>query len=215
MKTKLTLFTLTALICAGCNQGDTPETVQPPPTTDVAEAPPPEQPEVPPQPDVTVTIKSWDETQQLVAQQRGKVVVLDLWSTWCVPCVREFPNLVKLHRAHPDEVVCMSFNLDYSGVPDEPAESFQESVQAFLSKHGATFTNVISSDPADEVFNRLDLGSIPAVMVYDRDGQLAKRFDNDDAAYGDEGFTYDDHIIPFVGQLLTKKASPSAQPQPE
>ena len=134
-----------------------------------------------------LSVKSWDETQQSVAAQPGKVVVLDLWSTWCVPCVREFPNLVKLQRDHPVDVVCLGFNLDYSGAAGETPESFRAAVSEFLTKQGASFENVISSDAADDVFQRLKLGSIPAVLVYGPDGQLTKRFDNDDALYGDEG----------------------------
>ena len=150
-------------------------------------------------------MKSWDQTQQSVAAQQGKVVVLDLWSTWCVPCVREFPNLVKLQRAHPVDVVCLGFNLDYSGAAGETPESFRAAVGEFLTQQGASFENVISSDAADDVFLRLKLGSIPAVLVYGPDGQLTKRFDNDDALYGDEGFTYEKHIVPWVEQLLAQR----------
>ena len=47
---------------------------------------------------VTLQIVDWDETLMLVAAHKGKVVVLDAWSTSCQPCMKEFPNLVKLHR---------------------------------------------------------------------------------------------------------------------
>ena len=51
-------------------------------------------------------ILSWDQTQKRREQFAGKVVVLDVWSTYCDPCVREFPNLVKLQDA-----VCESSRL--------------------------------------------------------------------------------------------------------
>ena len=196
MNIKHTLSYLACLTLLGCNDAQTPPQVTPPATT-AADAPAAE-------PAVTLEVDSWAEIQQRVAQQEGKVVVLDLWSTWCEPCMREFPNLVQLHRAHTDDVVCLSFNLDYSGVADEPPESFRDSVFEFLDKQSASFTNALSSDAADDVFNRLDLGSVPAVLVYGRDGQLVERFDNDDAAYGDEGFTYKDHVLPLVDSLLAE-----------
>jgi thiol-disulfide isomerase/thioredoxin len=155
---------------------------------------------------IPLDIKRWDETAQLVAVHKGKVVVMDLWSTWCIPCVQEFPNLVALHRAHPDDVVCISVNLDYSGAADETPESHRQKVHEFLTQQGAAFPNVISGDPADDVYQRLDLGAVPAVLVYGRDGQLAKRFDNDEALYGDEGFTYREHIVPLVERLLGDKS---------
>ena len=202
---------LAILSCAGCSDRSAPA---PATSQAVTDAPPaaasPASDAPPPTPTTETTplrlsVKSWDETQQWVAGQQGKIVVLDLWSTWCVPCVREFPKLVKLQRDHPVDVVCVGFNLDYSGAAGETPESFRTAVGEFLTKQGAGFENVISSDAADDVFQRLKLGSIPAVLVYGPDGQLTKRFDNDDALYGDEGFTYEKHIVPWVEQLLAER----------
>jgi hypothetical protein len=48
----------------------------------------------------------------------------------------------------------------------------------------------------------LKLSSIPVVLVYDAQGQLVKAFHNDDNEYGSDGFSYQQHIIPFVKSLL-------------
>ena len=61
-----------------------------------------------------VEILSWDQTQRRREQLRGKVVVLDVWSTYCDPCIREFPNLVKLQTRFAKQVACISFNTDYA-----------------------------------------------------------------------------------------------------
>ncbi len=47
---------------------------------------------------VELQILDWEGVQKLLASKKGKIVVLDAWSTSCVPCVREFPNLVGLHK---------------------------------------------------------------------------------------------------------------------
>ena len=125
----------------------------------------------------------------------------------CLACA-SFPIWSSCIGTTLRDVVCISFNLDYSGAAGETPNSFREPVKEFLTKQGATFLNVISSDPADDVFQRLKLVSIPAVLVYGRDGQLAKRFDNDDALYGEEGFTYEKHIVPLVEQLLGTGGNP-------
>jgi thiol-disulfide isomerase/thioredoxin len=195
----------TALLFAlGCGSSS------PPPTEPTSVTPPSETPAAPaadaepaePISEITVQIKSWEEVQQLVADQKGKVVVVDIWSTWCIPCVREFPNLVQLQKDHPDNVACISVDANYSGVESEPPESFQEEVLEFLLKQEAKFQNVICSDPDTELFDKVGIASIPAVLVYDREGTLQKKFTNDDQEYGDEGFTYEDHIVPLVEQLL-------------
>jgi thiol-disulfide isomerase/thioredoxin len=155
--------------------------------------------------EIPLTIATWEEVEQQVATHAGKVVVLDLWSTSCQPCIREFPNLVALHKKFPDRVVCMSVNSDYFGTKSKPPEYFVERVTTFLTEQNATFDNYLCSVSSDELYAQLNLASIPAVLVYGTDGKLVNRFDNDEGKYGDE-FTYPDHVIPLVEQLLQETA---------
>lgn len=150
--------------------------------------------------EVSLQLMTWDETQQLIATQRGKVVVLDLWATSCVPCRREFPSLVQLHRDFGDRVACVSFSTDYTGRASKPPESYREQVLEYLTQQGATFLNVLGTDDPDELSERLKLPPIPAVYVYDQQGKLSTRFDNTDRDR--EEFTYEKDVIPFVRQLL-------------
>jgi thiol-disulfide isomerase/thioredoxin len=154
--------------------------------------------------EVTVTVASWAEVQDMVSSHAGKVVVVDLWSTWCVPCMREFPNLVKLQDQFPDKVACISVNLNYDGSADAPPESHREEVLKFLTKRRAGFQNVICSDPDEKMYTLLDLGAIPAIYIYDAQGKVHTRFDNDTGEYGAEGFTYKDHVIPLVEEIIAK-----------
>ncbi len=155
-------------------------------------------------PDVSVQLASWEEVERTIAAQRGKVVVLDVWSTWCLPCVREFPNLVALHRKHADAIACVSLNCNYTGAEDESPEDARPEVEAFLRKQGAAFTNIISTTPDLELFDVLGAASVPVVRVYDQEGKLRKQFTNDANEYGDEGFTYEQHIGPLVEQLVNE-----------
>jgi len=63
------------------------------------------------------------------------------------------------------------------------------------------------SDADVDVYELIKLASIPAVYVYDTQGKMAKRFDNDAGDYGDEGFTYEDHIIPLIEKLMAGDTS--------
>ena len=153
---------------------------------------------------VTVEIKSWDETLELVAKHKGKVVVLDLWSTSCKPCLDEFPNLVKLQKQiGGDKLVCMSASCDFAGIKGMPPESYKDQVLEFLTKQEAKFPNVLLNVESDALFEKLDLASNPAVYVFGRDSQVAKRFDNDNAKKG-EDFTYEKDIVPFVEKLIAE-----------
>ncbi len=154
---------------------------------------------------VTLTDGTWKDVEALVAKNAGKVVVVDLWSTACLPCMTEFPNLVALHDAHPDKIVCVSFNLDYAGIKNKGPEYYRPKVETFLKKQKAGFSNFLSTVAADKVFEDLELSSIPAVYVFGKDGKLAKRFDDSLLEEGkEEAFTYKHDINPFVEKLLAK-----------
>jgi len=116
-----------------------------------------------------------------VERHRGKIVVLDCWSTSCPPCVKEFPGLVRLAAAHRERVVCLSLAFDYDGIGDPAA--FIPPVQVFLEKVGAGgVVNMLASEEADSLYRKLDLTSVPAIYVWKPDGSLAVRYDDDMAA---------------------------------
>ena len=151
--------------------------------------------------EVTLTHANWEEIKAEVAKHKGKVVVLDLWSTSCPPCLREFPNLVALSKKYPEKVVCLSCSTDYIGIKSKPPEYYEEKVKGFLTEQKAAFTNFLCTIPGDELYAEIDLASIPAVYVYDPQGNVSQRFDNDEGKFGDE-FTYEDHVIPLIDKLL-------------
>lgn len=202
-RTSLTVATmaLLAFLASGCQQASTSQS----PPGGGAEAlkgdPPAAEPET--SDEIPLKILSWEEIQQLIASKKGKVVVVDVWSTWCEPCKREFPNLVELQKKYGDRIACISISVDYIGLPNQPPESYREAVLDFLKKVDARLENVLSKATDEQVFRHLEISSIPAVLVYNQDGALVKKFVNDSGEFGDEGFTYKDHIIPLVEKLLS------------
>ena len=127
-----------------------------------------------------------------VARHRGKVVVLDCWSTACPPCIKEFPGLVRLAAAHPDNVACLSLALDYDGV--DTVEDLLPPVREFLDKVGARdIVNMIATEEIDAMARKLEIVGVPAVFVWRPDGSLATRYDDDYAAAAlGRPFTYAD-----------------------
>ncbi len=154
-------------------------------------------------PNVKLTAGTWKDVEALVAKSAGKIVVVDVWSTSCLPCMTEFPHLVEMHQKHGEKVICISFNVDYVGIKSKPVATYEKKVAEFLQKHKATCTNILSNMPSDEIFQSLELSSIPAAYVYGTDGKLLKRFDDSLLVDGkEEAFTYQDDINPFVEKLL-------------
>ena len=136
-----------------------------------------------------------------VARQRGKVVVLDCWSTSCPPCVREFPRLVDLQNRHGDQIACLSLSLDYEGI--DKLEDLLPPVRTFLEQvRAGRLVNMLASEESDSLYPKLGIDSVPAVFVYGRDGMLLQRFDEDDSTKRlGRSFTYDD-VETVVKQAL-------------
>lgn len=101
-----------------------------------------------------------------VRAQRGRVVVVNLWATWCEPCVKEFPDFVALARDRRD-VAVISVSIDDPG--DRPA------VLDFLKKQKPPFPVYMKADGNDEAFiNGVDpkwSGAVPLTMIYDVSGK--------------------------------------------
>lgn len=138
-----------------------------------------------------------------VARQKGKIVVLDCWSTSCPPCVKEFPRLVALEEKYGDRVVCMSLSLDFDGL--DPVDALVPPVLRFLQqvKAGGVI-NLIATEEADAMYEKLELDSVPAVYVWKADGSLSRRFDDGDAKTRlGRPFTYDD-VEAEVAALLAR-----------
>jgi len=130
-----------------------------------------------------------------VASHRGKVVVLDCWSTSCPPCIKEFPGLVALARKYPDRVVCLSLAFDYEGIG--AVEDALGPVREFLASVDDgridNLYHMLGRVDADELYRQMELDSVPAVYVWNTDGSLARRFDDDDATRRlGRAFTYTD-----------------------
>jgi thiol-disulfide isomerase/thioredoxin len=127
---------------------------------------------------------------------------MDAWSTSCPPCLKELPRLVALHKQHSkDGLACISLSFDYEGIGSP--EKVKPQVEEFLISQGAGFDNVLSTEESDSLYRKFKLASVPAVFVYDREGKLAKRFDNESAATEEDAFTYE-QVSQLVQELITK-----------
>ncbi len=152
---------------------------------------------------VAAQVMTWEQSEEFVRAQQGKVVVMDLWTTYCAPCRKEFPNLVALHQRLGGKITCVSISLDFDGLADYPVEKCQADALAFLTEQQATFTNVVCSTPAEEVFGKkIPHQSVPAVYVFNQRGELVGQFPNLQAANPDE-FSYATDIAPLVEKLLS------------
>ena len=150
---------------------------------------------------VSLKILDYAGLQQLIASKRGKVVVLDAWSTGCPPCLKSFPDLVALQRKiGRDRLACISLSLDYEGI-GKP-EDVEPAALEFLRKQGATFDNVLASEEPESIYKKLGIASIPAVFVFDASGALRKKFTEGASSKGKPVYEL---VEESVEQLLAEK----------
>lgn len=114
-----------------------------------------------------------DQVEALGSNDSDKLRLINVWATWCGPCVIEFPDLVDLHRQFRKrdfEVVSVSMDL-----PNK-----RRQVEAFLSKQHASMTNYLfNSQDRFALIDRLDgdhwEGSLPYTMLVDPEGKVLYR----------------------------------------
>jgi thiol-disulfide isomerase/thioredoxin len=78
-------------------------------------------------------------------ENKGKVILIDCWATWCAPCKKGFPNTVALHEKYKDQgLVVVSVSFDDMGDDDEEKSQRRNEAVAFLAKQKATFKNFLA-----------------------------------------------------------------------
>ena len=152
---------------------------------------------------IVLEAKSLPEILQRIGAEKGKWTIVDVWSTSCVPCMKEFPNLVALAKKYPDKVRCVSVNVDYLGLKSKTVEDYRADVEKFLKAQKAEFANFLCATPDSDVFTELEIESIPAVLVFSPEGEKRKSFT--DANSGDDGVTYQGDLIPWLEEQLKPK----------
>ena len=95
---------------------------------------------------------------------RGKVVVVDFWASWCVPCRRSFPWLDEMQKKYEQEgLVVVGVNMDAD----------QADAESFLREYPVGFH--IVRDPDGTLAREYDVIAMPSSYVIDRNGAIAAR----------------------------------------
>ena len=157
MRTPAVLTLLVVCIWIGCRTDERPR-VQPSQSvrpTDAKDSP-------------TVVPLDQAALQKLIRERNGRILFLNVWATWCAPCVEEFPDLVRLSKAYQgNEVEVVGISADY---PDE----IESKILPFVKKHDVPFRIYVAKfDHQEDFINSLNTtwsGALPASLIYDVHG---------------------------------------------
>ena len=105
---------------------------------------------------------------------KGKVIFVNFWATWCKPCTEEFPDIMKINSEYKDKDFKLIFvSLDFG-------KDLEAQTQKFLKKMDVEFTTYYNAFKNDEdLINYMDKkweGSIPGTFIFDKNGKLQKTF---------------------------------------
>jgi thiol-disulfide isomerase/thioredoxin len=145
---------------------------------------------------IEMTAVNYDGLKQEVLKQRGKVVLVDFWATFCPPCKKAFPHFIEMQKKYADKgFVVLSVSLDEAATPEKVALA-----NTFLRKVDSPFRNLLLDEPQEVWSKKMGFKSIPCYFVFDRHGKWV-RFRASDSA---DGVDYD-QVEKTIVQMLNEK----------
>lgn len=142
---------LLALVIAACGEGQGVRSASPTPGNPAPE----------------YSARTLDGGNFSLAELQGQVVILNVWATWCGPCVREMPGLQQLQDDYGDR------GLTVVGASVDRGQAERE-VRRFLDERNLTFTIVL--DPDQDVALRFRTLGVPETFLIGRDGTIEYRW---------------------------------------
>jgi peroxiredoxin len=118
-----------------------------------------------PKPAPNFTLKSLSGETVNLADLKGKVVLVDFWATFCVPCVKAMPKLQKLHDEHAAQGFTMV------GIATD--EEGEKKVRPFMGKMKISYPILVDTA---SLWKAYDVETLPALFLIDRTGRIVKRF---------------------------------------
>lgn len=117
-----------------------------------------------------ISINSVNDIAGIKNENKGKVIAINFWASWCKPCVNEFPSLVKLNRDYKDSDFKLIFiSLDFK-------EEVSSKLLPFLKNNNVDFTSYyLDTKKPEEIMEYLSKkwdGGIPATFIFDKSGNL-------------------------------------------
>lgn len=119
-------------------------------------------PDIPGTLDFTVNDLNGNEVK--FSQYRGKVVLLNIWATWCPPCVKEIPDLNELHHAYKDkDVVILGVSVDAK--IDDVKQALNSNIKI---DYPVWFAN-------QDFIKQFQVTSIPHTLIVDKKGLVVQQ----------------------------------------
>ncbi len=122
------------------------------------------------------SLKDLKEADVTMAQQRGKVILVNFWATWCGPCKAEMPILMKLQKVHgPAGLVVLGVSMDEEGA--KVITPWLQKTKFMVDGASApmNFPLLIGTPQMATAYGEVE--ALPATFIIDRQGKVVQRID--------------------------------------
>lgn len=117
-------------------------------------------------------LKSTADVDSLFSSLKGKTFMVNFWATWCPPCKKEMPDLIKLYTNYKDK----GFELIFVSVDDKSDK--EGDLKDFLTSLGIEFVTYYDAlKKQEDILTHIDnnwAGEIPKTYIYDSEGKQVK-----------------------------------------
>jgi peroxiredoxin len=109
-----------------------------------------------------------------LADYRGRVVMLNIWATWCPPCITELPSMQRVYEAYSAAgLEILAVSVDSQPGERQPDGTVSGIVSDFVDRFGLTFA--VALDPAGGTERLLGVTQLPTTFLVDRQGRVRAR----------------------------------------
>jgi thiol-disulfide isomerase/thioredoxin len=116
---------------------------------------------------------SGDELQRIIKSYQGeKVVLVNVWATWCAPCIEEFPSIVDLQEKYEDDLQVIFISADFPGQRNKALEFLREQ-----NVNWTTYFKTGKDQPFIEALSNEWSGALPFTKVVDKRGKLVSSWE--------------------------------------
>lgn len=120
----------------------------------------------PPQANLKFSFKDTDGKKVSLSQFKGKVIILDFWATWCVPCKAEIPGFIELQKKYGGK------GLQIIGLSVDDSQSV---AKKYVTEMKMNYP-VLLAEGKEDILKAYDpIPSIPVSIIIDRDGKIVAR----------------------------------------
>ena len=110
-----------------------------------------------------------DQFSDMVSNRNGRILFVNVWATWCIPCIEEFPDLIKLRNTFSNKPVdFVSLNVNLLSEKDSLVVPFLEKNNSNLDIYMANEDDV---DVLLDVMDKNWSGAVPVTYIFNREGK--------------------------------------------